>query len=79
MLLDPLGYLHNDGTTPTCNKHNITVYRIPPNTTAWLQLCDVLVFGSAKQKVDIPPTLQRTCNRFVMHNSAVKRTWDRTG
>ena len=27
--------------TQTCNKHSITVYRIPPNTTVWLQPCHV--------------------------------------
>ena len=67
LFLDSLGYQHNNRTIETCNKHNITVYRIPPNTTAWLQPCDVVLFGLAKQKVrkqrkvdrqlDIQPTL----------------------
>ena len=51
MLLDSLGYQHNDRTTLKRNKHNIPMYRIPLNTTAWLRPCDVLVFGSAKNKV----------------------------
>ena len=38
-----LGYRHN--------KHNITVCRIPPNSTAWLQPCDIVLFGPAKQMV----------------------------
>ena len=33
------------------NKNNITIVSIPPNTTAWLQPCDVLVFGPGKKKV----------------------------
>ena len=32
-LLDSLGYQHNDRTIDMCNKHTITVYRTPPNTT----------------------------------------------
>ena len=67
------------------------MYRIPPNTTGWLQPCDIVLFGPAKQKVrkqhkfdrqsDISPTLQRTCEQFsdalnAVSNSAVKRTWD---
>ena len=67
------------------------MYRIPPNTTGWLQPCDVVLFGPAKQKVrkqhkldrqsDTSPTLQRTCQQFsdalnFVSNSAVKRTWD---
>ena len=70
LFLDSLGYQHNSLTLEVCNKHNITVYRIPPNTTAWLQPCDVVLFGPAKEKVrkqhkvdrqlDIQPTLQRT-------------------
>ena len=28
-----------------------TVVPIPPNTTAWLQQCDVVLFGPAKNKV----------------------------
>ena len=31
--------------------HDITIVPIPPNTTAWLQPCDVLVFDPAKNKV----------------------------
>ena len=41
--LDSLGYQHNERTTQTCNKHNITVYRIPPHTTAWLHTIYYLV------------------------------------
>ena len=47
---------------------------MPPNTTVWLQPCDVLLIGLALQKVhkqhkldrqpDVPPTLQRTCEQF---------------
>ena len=92
LFLDSLGYQHNKETTQTCNKHNITVYRIPPNTTAWLQPCDILLFGSAKQTVrkqhksdrqfNVQPSLHRTCEQFskalnAVSNSAVKRTWDR--
>ena len=29
----------------------INVYRIPPNTTGWLQPCDIVLFGPTKQKV----------------------------
>ena len=92
LFLDSLGYQHNKETTQTCNKHNITVYRIPPNTTAWLQPCDILLFGSAKQTVrkqhksdrqfNVQSSLHRTCEQFskalnAVSNSAVKRTWDR--
>ena len=73
LFLDSLGYQHNSRTLDLCNKHNITVYRIPPNTTGWLQPCDVVLFGPAKQRVrhqhkldrqsDISPTLQRTCEQ----------------
>ena len=41
--MDALDYQHNDRTFQTCNKHKITVYRIPPNITAWLQPCDVYI------------------------------------
>ena len=72
--------------------HNITVYRILPNRTGWLQPSDIVLFGPAKQKVrhqhkldrqsDAPPTIQRTCEQFsdalnAVFNSAVKRTWGR--
>ena len=92
LLLDSVGYQHNDRTTQTCNKHNITLYRIPPNTTAWLQPRDVLLFGPAKQMVrhlhkldrqsGMQLAAQRTCEQLsdALHsvsNSAVKRTWDR--
>ena len=65
--------------------------RIPPNTTGWLQPCDIVLFGPTKQKVrkqhkldrqsDAPPTIQRTCEQFsyalnTVSNSAIKRTWD---
>ena len=51
LLLDLLGYQHNDRTTQTWSKHYIALFRIPPNSSAWLQPCDVVLFGSAKQKV----------------------------
>ena len=35
LLLDSLGYQHNDSTTQTCNNRYIAVYRIPPNTTGY--------------------------------------------
>ena len=41
----------SDATRELCNKNNIAIVPIPPNTTAWLQPCDVLVFGPAKNKV----------------------------
>ena len=50
IFLDSLGYQHNSRTLEVCNKHNITVYRIPPNTSGWLQPCDIVLFGPAKQK-----------------------------
>ena len=50
-LLDSLGYQHSNRTIDIYNKHNITVYRIPPNTTGWLQSCDIVLFVPAKQKV----------------------------
>ena len=49
--LDSVGYQHNNQTIDICNKHNITVYRITPNTTGWLQPCDIVLSGPAKQKV----------------------------
>lgn len=36
LFLDSLGYQHNDETIQHCNNNNITVFRIPPNTTQWL-------------------------------------------
>ena len=93
-LLGSLGYQHNNHTLEVCNKHNITVYRIPPNTTGWLQPCDIVLFGPSKPKVryqrkldrqsDILLILQRTFEQFIdalhsVSNSAVKRTWDRIG
>ena len=70
------------------------MYRIPSNSTAWLQPCHVLLFGPAKQMVrhqhklgrqsDTPPTLQRSCEQLsdalnAVSNSAIKPTWIRTG
>ncbi len=49
LLFDALDYQHNDRTKLVCNNHNITLYKIPASTTAWLQPCDVLSFGLAKQ------------------------------
>ena len=46
LLLDLLGYQHNDKTTQICNKH---MYRIPPNTSGWLQPYDIVLLGSVKQ------------------------------
>ena len=50
------------------------MYRIPPNTTDWLQPSDIVLLGAAKQilqhqhsldrQSDTPPTLQRTCQQF---------------
>lgn len=92
LFLDSLGYQHNKRTTDVANKHNITVYRIPPSTTAWLQPCDVTLFGPTKQKVKttqkrerqigIDPTLRRACELFsdALHSfgvDMVQRTWDR--
>ena len=34
--MDSLRYQHNKNTIAHCNNNNITVYRIPPNTTIWL-------------------------------------------
>ena len=42
---------NTDTTRKLCNKNNITILRIPPNATAWLQPCDVLLCGPAKNKV----------------------------
>ena len=70
------------------------MYRIPPNTTAWLQPFRVVLFGPAKRMVrhqhkldrhsDIQPAPQRPCEQFSdalnsVSNSAVQRTWDRIG
>ena len=76
-----IGSQRNKRTLEVCNKHNITVYRIPPSTTGWLQPCDIVLFGPSKQ-LDVQPTLQRTCQQFSdalnsVSTSAVKRTWDR--
>ena len=89
--MDALGYQHNERTKQIVNKHNITLYKVPSNSTAWIQPCHVLLLGPAKHKVckqhkrdrqsDIRPALQRICEQFnqAIHsvsNSAVKRTWD---
>ena len=50
-LVDSLCYQHNNRTIDICNKHSITVYRIPTNTSGWLQPCDIVLFGPAKQRV----------------------------
>ena len=49
MFLDAASINRSGITRELCNKNNITVVRIPPNTTAWLQPCEV--FGPAKNKV----------------------------
>jgi len=92
LILDALGYQHNDRTKQICNKHNITLYKVPPNTTGWLQPCDVTLFGPTKQKVrsvqksdrqkNISPTLHRTCHQFSealnsVSTDVIKRTFDR--
>ena len=51
LFLDAASINRSDATRELCNKNNITVVPIPPNTTAWLQPWDVLVFGPAKNKV----------------------------
>ena len=51
LFLDAASINRSDATRELCNKNNITVVPIPRNTTAWLQPCDVLVFGPAKNKV----------------------------
>ena len=51
MFLDAASINRSDATRELCNNNNITIVPIPPNTTAWLQPCDVLVFGPAKNKV----------------------------
>ena len=90
LFLDSLGYRHNKLTTGVANKLNITVYRIPPSTTAWL-LVNATLFGPVKQKVKttqkrerqigIDPTLRRECELFsdALHSfgaDMVQRTWD---
>ena len=50
LFLDAASINRSDATLELCNKNNITVVPIPPNTTAWLP-CGVLVFGPAKNKV----------------------------
>ncbi len=92
LILDALGYQHNERTKQICNKHNITLYKVPPNTTGWLQPCDVTLFGPTKQKVrkvqkfdrqsNIPPTLHRTCHQFSealnsVSSGTIKHTFNR--
>ena len=48
LFLDAASINRSDATRELCNKNNITIVPIPPNTTAWLQPCDV---GPAKNKV----------------------------
>ena len=38
--LDAASIDRSDATRELCNKNNITLVPILPNTTAWLQLCD---------------------------------------
>ena len=33
----------NRSTREMCNKNNIAVVQIPPNTTAWLRPCDIVI------------------------------------
>ena len=51
LFLDAASISRLDAVRALGNKNNITVVPIPRNTTAWLRLCDVLVFGPAKNKV----------------------------
>ena len=64
LYMDSLGYQHNKNTMAHCNNNNITVYRIPPNTTGWLQPCDIVLFDPAKQMVkkQIKVNLQKNTN-----------------
>ena len=86
LLLDSLGYQHNNRTLEVYNKLNITEYH-----PTQLKPCDVVLFGPTKQKVryqhkldrqpDMLPEPKRTCQQFSkalnsVSNSAVKRTWD---
>ena len=51
------------------------MYKVPPNTTAWSQPCDVLVFGPAKDKVrkamkhalntDQQPSILMSCDELL--------------
>ena len=51
LFLDAASINRSDATHELCNKNNITIVPIPPNTTAWSQPCDVFVFGPPKNKV----------------------------
>ena len=51
LFLDAASINRSDITRELCNKINTIEVRIPPNTTAWSQPCDVLLFGSVKNKV----------------------------
>ena len=70
-LLDSLDYQHNKRTFDLCNKHNITVYRIPPNTTGWLQPCDIVLLGPAIQMVRII-FLTEFCVGARQHNNRLQ-------
>ena len=64
----------SDATRELCNKNNIIIVPITPNTTAWLQPCDVIVFSPAKNKVrkemkhaldtDQRPTILMSCDEL---------------
>ena len=67
-----LGCLKNVKYAETADVTNITVYRIPTNTAAWLQPCDVLLFGPAKQKVRHQHKYYiKHCNRTLLSMAAL--------
>ena len=51
LFLDTASINRSDITGELCDKNNITVVPIPPNTTVWLHSCGVLLFGPAKNKI----------------------------
>ena len=51
LFLDTASINRSDATRELCNKNNIIIVPIPPNTTAWIQPWDVFVFGPAMNKV----------------------------
>ena len=51
LFLDAASINPSDITKGLCSKNNLTIVPIPPNTTAWLQPCDVFEFVSAQNKV----------------------------
>ena len=51
LFIDAASINRSDATRELCNKNNIIIVPIPPNTTAWIQPWDVLVFSPTKHKV----------------------------